>query len=116
VHAARRQGVLSQTPLGAHLAAESRDGVSVVGFTALGGQSSMAGRPSRELVVLPSSSLENRTARQDTTWTLLSSRELRDLGNVPSRLLGRIVSEDWSTYFDFVLVIRNEIAPAFERW
>jgi erythromycin esterase-like protein len=116
VHAARRQGVLTQTPLGAHLAAEWRDRVAVVGFTALGGQSSMAGRPSRELVALPSSSLENRTSRQDTAWTLLSSRDLRDLGNVPSRLLGRIVSEDWSGYFDFVLVIREEIAPVFERW
>jgi erythromycin esterase-like protein len=116
VHAARRQRVLSKIPLGAHLAAELGDRVSVVGFTALGGQSSMAGRPSRDLIVLPSSSLENRTSRQDTTWTLLSSRELRDLGNVPSRLLGKIVSEDWSAYFDYVLVIREEIAPAFERW
>ena len=39
-----------------------------------------------------------------------------NLGNVPSRLLGRLVSEDWSEYFDFVLVIREEIAPVFERW
>jgi erythromycin esterase-like protein len=116
VHAARRKGVLSRTPLGAQLAAEWRDRVAVVGFTALGGQSSMAGRPSRALVVLPPGSLENRTSRQDTTWTFLTPRELRDLGNVPSRLFGRIVSEDWSGYFDFVLVIRDEIAPVFERW
>jgi len=92
-----------------------RDRVSVVGFTALAGQSSMAGRPATELVALTSSSLEGQKAPQDTTWALLTSQELRDLGNVPSRLLGKIVSEDWSAYFDFVLVTRNEIAPVFER-
>jgi erythromycin esterase-like protein len=116
VHAARQQGVLSQTPLGARLAAEWRNRLAVVGFSAFGGQSSMAGGPSKSLPDLPAGSLEERTSRQDSTWALVTSSELRGLGNVPSRLLGRIVSADWSTYFDAVVVIRDEVAPTFERW
>ena len=36
------------------------------------------------------------------------------LGSVPSRLFGRVTTTDWSTAFDGVLMIRDEVAPTFE--
>jgi hypothetical protein len=33
---------------------------------------------------------------------------------VPSRLFGEVMTEDWSKYFDGVVVIRNEVAPVAE--
>jgi hypothetical protein len=44
----------------------------------------------------------------------LDRAALRALGAVPSRLLGKVVTTDWSTAFDGMLVLRDEAAPTFE--
>lgn len=123
-HAARAPGaqsVLPQgvPPLGARLAERWGDRMAVIGFTALGGQWSRAGRPSQPLAPLPPEALEARAlaarAAGDTAaWTYLDRAALRSLGPVSSRLFGKIVTTDWSNAFDGVLVIRDESAPTFE--
>jgi hypothetical protein len=30
--------------------------------------------------------------------------------------LGSFTAADWSTYFDGVVVIREEVAPVFDQW
>jgi erythromycin esterase-like protein len=116
VHAARRQGPLPREPLGARIAGRWGDRVGVIGFSALAGQSSMAGRPGRPLPELPPGSLEVRAARPDTAWAYVDRTALRRIGSVPSRLLGGFAPADWWRYFDGVLVIREEAAPIFEQW
>lgn len=115
VHAARRQGQLSQLPLGARLSERLGNRLAVVGFTALGGQSSRAGQPSQPLSAAPPGSLEARSTDTDADWIYLNSSALRRIGNVQSRLLGKFTSTDWSKYFDAVLVIGQESAPVFEQ-
>jgi erythromycin esterase-like protein len=116
VHAARRRGVLKDKPLGAWLAEELGSRVAVIGFSAFGGQSSMAGTPPKPLPAAPPGSLEARaTANAGTAWTYLGPSALRAIGTAPSRLLGAFTSADWSRYFDAVLVIREEVAPVSER-
>ena len=110
VHAARTQGEISYKPLGASLVASGHR-VTSIGFTALTGESSMAGRPARKLADLPATSLEARSTPGDVAWRLLDRDALTRLGNVPSRLLGKITSANWQDYFDAVIVIRNEVAP-----
>jgi erythromycin esterase-like protein len=114
VHAARIQGDLPQVPLGERLAEQLRDRVAVIGFTAFGGESSMAGRPPRILPDAPAGSLEALTAKKNSGWAFLRATDLKRLGNVPSRLLGKFISADWSMYFDGVLVTRQELAPTFQ--
>lgn len=116
VHAARQQGDLSQQPLGARLAARWGSQLAVVGFTALGGQSSMAGRPGKPLPEAPPGSLEAQAVGDGAEWAVLNTSALRATGRVPSRLLGRVTVADWSAYFDDVVVIRAEVAPAFDAW
>jgi erythromycin esterase-like protein len=116
VHAARQQGVLPRQPLGVSLATRYGRQLAVVGFTALGGQSSMAGRPMQPLPQLPSGSLEASALPGDVTWALLGKSALRSLGRTPSRLLGPISAAVWSDYFDYVVVVKEEVAPVFEKW
>jgi erythromycin esterase-like protein len=123
-HAARASGAqpvlpLGVPPLGALLAERWGDNLAVIGFTALQGRWSRAGRPSQPLAPLPPHSLEARALGDGTTgnppgWAYLDRAALRSLGSVPSRLFGRIRTTDWSTAFDGVLVIRDEAAPTFE--
>lgn len=115
VHAARQQGKLPQLPLGARLAERWGRRLAVIGFTAFVGQSSMAGQPIKPLPEAPPDSLEARsTEKKSVAWIFLDSSALQRIGNVPSRLLGEFTSAEWSTYFDAVLVIRQESAPMFE--
>lgn len=114
VHAARQQGPREHKPLGTWLAEQWGDRVAVFGFSAYAGQSSMAGRPAKPLPEAPPGSLEARATGADTAWVYLDASALREIDAVPSRLFGRFTSADWSTYFDGVLVIREERAPVFE--
>jgi erythromycin esterase-like protein len=114
VHAARRQGELPHRPLGARLAAKWGRRVAVVGFTARGGETSMAGQPPKRLPEAPPGSLEARATAGEEAWAYANPSALRRIGRVPSRLLGRFTSADWSTYFDHVVVVRKEVAPTFE--
>lgn len=123
-HAARAPGAqpvlpLGVPPLGARLAERWGDRLAVIGFTALQGHWARSGQPSQPLAPLPPNSLEARTlgpgaASDAPGWAYLDRAALRSLGPVPSRLFGRVTTTDWSTVFDGVLVIRDEIAPTFE--
>lgn len=131
VHAARAQGERPAPPLGFRLeedygghrvglrstveaAPGSLAGRMVsVGFTALGGQSSMAGRPARALAPLPEGSLEARALREDGDVVVLGPAALARLGPLPSRLLGGVTTQAWGEFFDLVVVIRDEAAPTF---
>jgi erythromycin esterase-like protein len=115
VHAARRQGTLPEAPLGARAVERWGNRVAAVGFTAYGGFTSRAGRPASPIPDAPPESLE-AAATRESPWALLDSEKLRALGRVPSRLLGKFVSETWSDYFDAVVVIRQEVAPTFDPW
>jgi erythromycin esterase-like protein len=106
-------------PLGARLADAWGDRLAVIGFTALGGQWSRAGHPSQPLVPLPPNALEARALPAGATggaaeWAYLDRSALGSLGRVPSRLFGKVTTNDWSTAFDGVLVIRDEVAPTAE--
>jgi len=116
VHAARQQGGLRQQPLGARLAAQWEGRLAAVGFTAYAGWSSMAGQPGKPLPVAPPGSLEARSTEVDVPWAYLNASALRSIGKVPSRLLGDFTEDDWSAYFDGVVVIRHEVAPVFDQW
>jgi erythromycin esterase-like protein len=123
-HAARASGAhavlpLGVPPLGARLAESRGDGLAVIGFTALGGAWSRAGQPSKPLDPLPPDALEARAlaagaARDTAEWAWLDRAALRALGPAPSRLFGKVVTADWSTVFDGVVVIRDEAVPTFE--
>ncbi len=115
VHAARKQGSFPEPPLGARIAERWGDRVAAVGFTAYGGSTSRAGRPASAIPDAPPDSLE-AAATRESRWTLLDSERLKTLGRVPSRLLGKFAAETWSDYFDAVVVIREEAAPAFDPW
>lgn len=84
-----------------------------VGFTALGGRSSMAGRPARLLPPLPDGSLEARALGSNGEVAVLGPAELARLGPLPSRLAGAITTQAWEQSFDVVVVIRDEAAPTF---
>jgi erythromycin esterase-like protein len=114
VHAARSQGDRETWPLGTWLSEEWGDRLASVGFTAFTGQSSMAGGPIQQLSEAPEGSLEALVTSVDSTRVYLSAATLGEIGVVPSRLFGMFTSADWSVFFDGVLVIREEMAPAFE--
>ena len=116
VHASRIQGRLPHQPLGARLAARWGHGLASVGFTAFSGWSSMAGQPRKPLPAALPGSLESRATEGSAPWVFLDSSALRRIGHAPSRLLGSVTEADWSAYFDGVVVIREEVAPAFEPW
>ena len=85
--------------------------VASIGFTALAGETAMAGRPARPLEALPPGSLEAQSSFGATGWAYLDAARLARLGEVPARLLGKTTAARWSDYFDGVVVIRNEVAP-----
>jgi erythromycin esterase-like protein len=114
VHAAQHQGELPWVPLGARLVEKLGNRVASVGFTALEGQTSMAGMPSKPLAALPSGSLEERSLSGES-YAILSREALRAAGAVPSRLFGRAMSADWSRMFDLVVFVRDEVAPTVDR-
>ena len=115
VHAARQRGSLADVPLGARVVERWGDRVGTVGFTAYAGFTSRAGRPASRIADAPADSLEATTTSQ-SDWVLLGSEQLRAIGRISSRLLGKFVTDTWSDYFDAVVVIRQEIAPTFDPW
>jgi hypothetical protein len=76
----------------------------------------MAGQPPKQLPEASPGSLEARATREGAPWVFLETSELRGIGRAPSRLLGRFTEADWWTYFDGVVVIREERAPVFDPW
>jgi hypothetical protein len=74
----------------------------------------MAGQPSRLLEEAPPGSLEARATEGNVPWAFLGAADLRRLDGAPSRLLGTFAREDWSTFFDGLVVIREEVAPVFD--
>jgi len=115
VHAARRQGTLPEKPLGAWLAERWGRRAATIGFSALAGQSSMAGTPAKPLHPAPPGSLEAH-ATGAAARVFLDARALRGMGSVPSRLFGTFTTARWSDHFDGVIVIRAETAPTFAPW
>jgi erythromycin esterase-like protein len=121
-HAARAAGPqpllpLGVPPMGSRLAQRWGDRMAVIGFTALQGQWSRAGRPSQALAPLPAHSLEAQAiaaAVGAPGWAYLDRASLQSLGAAPSRLFGKMTTADWSAAFDGVLVIRDEAPPTFE--
>jgi erythromycin esterase-like protein len=116
VHAVRERGGLPQQPLGARLAARWDERLATIGFTAYAGWSSTAGQPSTPLPETPPGSLEARATEGGVPWAFLDAPTLDGIGHAPSRLLRSLTEADWSTYFDGVVVIREEVAPVFEPW
>ncbi len=114
VHAARAQGKLRDRPLGNRLHEQWQDNMVVIGFTALSGQSSMAGMPVRNLSTAPANALEAQSLTHGSNWQLLDAAELNNLGALPSRLFGRFITTNWDSYFDAVVVFRTEKAPTFK--
>jgi erythromycin esterase-like protein len=114
VHASRRAGDLKAKPLGAWLADSQGDSFGNIGFTALAGNSSMAGHPIKPLPALPAGSLEARALGRSSSEVFLDARALRELGGTQSRLYGTPGTGDWATRFDGVIVFREEIPASFE--
>jgi erythromycin esterase-like protein len=115
VHAAKQRGVLTDDPLGARAVERWGDRVASVGFTMYGGFTSRAARPASPIPDAPAESLEAGVTK-DSGWALLDAARLRAIGPVPSRLLGRFLTDTWSNYFDAVVVIKQETAPTFDPW
>lgn len=113
VHASRARGSLPSQPLGAWLVGSFGAEVAAVGFTALGGSSSMAGQPPKPLAEAPAGSLEARALEGGAPFAFLTAADLRRIGSAPSRLFGRLAEADWSALFDAVVVIREEVPPTF---
>jgi erythromycin esterase-like protein len=113
VHAAKLAGGLQAKPMGAWLAESLGDALGSVAFTALAGQSSMAGHKPVPLEPLGPDSLEAKALGADRSEAFLSAAALRQLGTVPSRLYGKPAENDWATRFDGVVVFREEQAPEF---
>ncbi|MDF1505030.1 erythromycin esterase family protein [Roseisolibacter sp. H3M3-2] len=115
---AQLANALGGPPLGARLAERWGGRLGVVGFTALRGDWSRAGAPSRPMPPVPADALEPKalagaTPGDTAAWAYLDRAALRALGPVPSRLFGRVVTTDWSAAFDGVVVLRDESAPTF---
>lgn len=114
VHGAKRQGELPRKPMGAWLSERWGDELGSIGFTALSGQSSMAGKPATALPMAPPDALEARLLAPALGEVLADAKTLAKLGAVESRLFGKFLRADWSTHFDGVVVIREEAPPSFE--
>lgn len=115
VHAARQGGSRPEPTLAQRAVARWGARVATVGFTAFEGFTSMAGRAATPLPPAPPGSLE-ATATATQPWAFLDTTALRRLGPLPSRLLGRVIVENWADVFDGVVVIRHEVAPTFDPW
>lgn len=114
VHAARRADDLSAKPLGAWLADTHGDEVASIGFSALSGASSMAGRPAKPLPALGSDSLEAHALGPVLAEAFLGLQSLRALGPVESRLYGRPLKAGWGDRFDGVIVYGEELPASFD--
>ena len=114
VHAARKRGARPYVPLGARLADEHGEELAAIGFTAFAGESSMAGMAKKALPEMPPGSLEARAIERGEDRIYLDAATLEGLGEVPSRLFGDSIRADWSSFFDGVVVIREETAPVFD--
>jgi erythromycin esterase-like protein len=113
VHAARTQGARATKPVGTWITERWGTDVAAIGFTALGGTSSRAGSPPKALEPAPADSLEARLLAPASESAFADANRLRELGAIPSRLLGKFQSADWSSYFDGVIVVREERAPTY---
>ena len=111
VHASKREGELSAKPMGAWLAESHGDELGSIAFTALGGRSSMAGKPAVVLPTLGADSLEAKALAGGRDEAFVPAPALRDYGSLPSRLYGKLASNEWATRFDGVVVYRTETAP-----
>ncbi|MEM8931853.1 MAG: erythromycin esterase family protein [Acidobacteriota bacterium] len=115
VHASRRRGSLGHRPMGERLARTWGHEMAVIGFTAFAGESSRAGQPPRPIAAASAGSLEAIATSAQVPAAYLDRAALRALGEVPSRLFGRWTSALWSDHFDGVIVVREEVAPSFDR-
>jgi erythromycin esterase-like protein len=115
VHGARQQGDLADKPLGERLHDQWGSQLGTVGVTAFSGQSSMAGRPPTPLVAASRQSLEGRAMRSGASVAYIDAASLGNYGEVESRLFGKFSVADWSTRFDGVIVVREEVPAAFEE-
>ncbi len=113
VHAAKKQGILSRKPLGAWLKEELKNKMTAIGFTTFSGQSSRAGTSIQSIADAPVDSLEAVASTPEDNWKYLNSADLSQLGNISARLFGKFMTTDWSSYFDGVVVFRQEKAPIF---
>jgi len=114
VHAAKRQGPLPTVPLGQWIHEQTNDSVMAVGFTAFSGQSSMAGMPATTFTEAPNGSLEHViTDHRASAYWLLNQQQLSAKGMAASRLFGPFKDLEWHHFFDYVVVIREEVAPIF---
>ena len=113
VHAARASGGLPARPMGAWLADAHGDALGVVGFTALSGSSSMAGRPPRPLPPLGAASLEATALDGADDGVFVDASALGRLGRLESRLYGTPSTQAWNERFDAVIVLREEVPPTF---
>lgn len=114
VHGSRQQGDRKDPPLGTLLQPLLGNALGVIGFTAAGGQSSMAGGPPKTLDPALPDSLERRALGSGADLAFLDKPALAKLGIVDSRLLGKFSRADWSTRFDGVIVVAEELPASFE--
>lgn len=112
-HAARERGPLRWEPLGALLAAAGEARMATIGFTALSGERGRLGTPRAPLPALPDDALEARALPAGAGARYLDAKALRTHDRAPSRLFGKAQAEQWSKYFDGVVVVREERAPVF---
>ena len=68
----------------------------------------------RTLSEMPAGLLEAYAIAAQDAWAFVDAATLRKMGTVPSRLFGKVTTDDWSAYFDGVVVVRNEVAPVVE--
>lgn len=113
VHAAREGRGLPCSPLGKRLAATYGSQLVSIGFTAMGGTTSMAGAKPSALADAPAGSLERLALGGTRESEFVDHRALTKFDGKSSRLFGHFVSAAWSRNFDGVIVFRTELAPTF---
>jgi erythromycin esterase-like protein len=115
VHGAKRSGTSPHKPLGRWAHDQWGSQLGSIGFTALAGSSSMAGRPPKPLERASPQSLEGRALEAGAPATYLDAAALASFGEIGSRLLGKVTVADWSKQFDGVVVIREETPATYEK-
>lgn len=111
VHAARTMVEGRVPPMGSMLARHFGADYAAIGGTALKGRSRMAGGEVTTLRPAPGNSLEAQGLAGVDEIAYLNSVQLREIGAVPSRLMGEFAAADWTNYFDGVFVVQDEQAP-----
>lgn len=112
-HAARERGPLRWEPLGALLDEAGEARMASIGFTALSGERAWLRTPPAPLPALPNNALEARALPSGADARYLDAKALRAHDDAPSRLFGTARAEQWSRFFDGVVVVREERAPVF---